>query len=135
VPFPNPTGGVFLDNVRFPTNPDVYEPLNWKKRETVFPSIGGKVTIQDFGVYMKDDTIRLASGQGQFLDEATVIALHTRWRTRGATYTLTDWLRNNFTVFIREFVPVNYRPDLYRYTMALQVTQIVQLWGTVFTGA
>lgn len=130
-----PLGGVYLDEVRFSTDPATYEPLNWPKRQQVFPAIGGRVTIQDFGVVMKDNTVKLASGQAQFLDQATVILLHTRFRTKGATYAFRDWLNNQFTVFITAFVPIIFKRDLYQYSMDLQVTAISQLWGTTFTGA
>jgi len=135
MPFPNPSGAVYIDSIRFSTNPAVYEPLNWKKRYQVFPAIGGKVTIQDFGVFMKDTTLRLGSGRENFLDTATVTALHSRWRTKGATYTLTDWLGDTFTVFIKDFIPIIFKPDLYTYSMELQVTAILQLWGATYTGA
>ena len=134
MPFPSPTGAVFLGNVRFSTNPATYEPLNWKKRYSVTPTIGGGVTIQDFGLFMKDDLFKLASGQGQFLDQATFLALHALFRQAGVVFTLTDWLQNNFTVFIKDFVPVPFKTDLYTYSMDLQVTSINLLWGSVYTG-
>lgn len=131
-----PLGGVYIDSgvneVRFSTDPEPYEPLNWEKRYQVFMAIGGRVTIQDFGTFMKDNMLKLGSGQAQFLDQATVIALHTRFRTRGAVYGFRDWLNNRFTVFIKSFVPIPFKPDLYRYNMELQVTAIDQLWGVTF---
>lgn len=134
MPFPAPTGGVFIGGIRFSTNPESYEPLNWKKRHSIHSTIGGGVTIQDFGVFMKDNTFKLASGRGQFLDQATFLALHALWRTKGVTFSLTDWLLNDFTVFIKEFVPVPFKTDLYTYTMELQITAINKLWGSVYTG-
>ncbi len=128
------TGAVVLDGVTFTTNPEVYEPWNWRKRHSVHPTIGGEVVIQDFGTFMRDNTVRLASGNNQFLSEAAVTSFHAKWRTRGSTFSFSDWLGNLFTVFIKEFVPINYRPDLYRYTMELQVTVITNLWGTSYTG-
>ena len=64
----------------------------------------------------------------------TFLALHALWRTSGAVFSLTDWLLNDFTVFIKDFVPVPFKTDLYRYNMELQVTAINQLWGSVYTG-
>lgn len=132
--FPTPTGSVFLNAIQFSTNPETYDVLNWQKRQNISPVIGGKVVIQDFGVYMKDNMIKLASGNAQFLDQATFLAFHTLWRTRGATYAFTDWLGNAFTVFIVTFLPVVFKTDLYRYTMELQCTAITQLWGVPYTG-
>jgi len=134
-----PLGGVYIDSsvneVRFSTDPATYETLNWQKRYSINMAIGGLVTIQDFGTFMKDNTLKLGSGAAQFLDEATVIALHTRFRTRGAVYNFRDYLNNQFVVFIKEFVPTIFKRGLYHYTMELQVTSITQLWGVVFTGA
>lgn len=134
MPFPQPSGSVYLDGIQFSTNPEMYDILNWRKRYTIFPAIGGKVIIQDFGTFMKDNTIKLASGNAQFLDQATFLAFHSRWRTRGATFSFSDWLNNAFTVFIKDFLPVVFKTDLYRYTMELQVTQITMLWGVPYTG-
>jgi hypothetical protein len=135
MPFPAPTGSVYLNNIQFSTNPETYDILNWRKRQSITAVIGGKVVIQDFGVYMKDNTIKLASGNAQFLDQATFLAFHALWRTRGATYSFTDWLNNSFTVFIKEFLPIVFKTDLYRYSMDLQVTQIITFWGVPYTGA
>jgi hypothetical protein len=134
MPFPAPTGSIFLGGVRFSTNPETYEPLNWKKRWSKHPTIGGNVTIQDFGVFMKDDVFKLASGRGQFLDQATFLALHALWRTKGVNFTFTDWLVNNLTVFISDFIPVVFKTDLYTYTMQLEIVAINTLWGSVYTG-
>jgi hypothetical protein len=131
---PFPVGGIFLDSVRFTTDPETYEPLTWAKRYSIHQAIGGKVTIQDFGTFMKDNEIKIVSGNAQFFDQATVISLHSRWRTRGATFILTDWMENNFTVFIMEFPPVNFRPNFYRYSMRCKVVAINQLWGVTYTG-
>src|SRR3972149_3937496 len=135
MPF-GPFGTVFLDGVQFSTNPIPYEPMNWKKRYSILPAIGGKVTTQDLVTFQPDNTVRLESGPNQFLDKATEQALHTRFRTRGASYVLTDWLGNNFTVFIKSFVPVPFLSgadaagvavELYTYRMELQVITIATL--------
>jgi len=131
---PFPVGGIYLDNVRFTTDPETYEPLTWQKRFSINEAIGGRVTIQDFGVYAKDNTIKIASGNAQFLDQATVIAFHAKWRTRGATFQLQDWMSNIFTVFLMTFPPINFRPNIYRYTMDCKVVAITQLWGVTYTG-
>jgi hypothetical protein len=86
---------------------------------------------------MKDDRVHLASGENGFLETATVKALHTRFRTKGATYTLTDWLGNEFTVFITKFVPEQRfgLPGLFLYDMELHVLNIAKLLGDTYTGS
>ena len=150
-----PLGGITLDGVRFSTDPATYEPWNWEKRRSVHPAIGGLRTIQDFGVYQSDLTVKLVSGPHNPLDLPTVIALHNRFRTRGTTYAFTDWLGNAFTVFIDAFVPVplkkgfalqvssytsSSRSDtssqisLFTYSMELRVTAITTLLGVAYVG-
>lgn len=133
-PPPFPVGGLYLDSVRFTTDPETYEPLTWEKRYSLHPAIGLKLTIQDFGVAMKDCKIVMASGNNRFLDEQTVIAFHTKWRTRGVTFELRDWMANNFTVFLLTFPPVNFRPNIYRFKLEAQVVAINTLWNTTYTG-
>jgi hypothetical protein len=140
-------GGITLDGVQFNTDPATYEPVNWEKRYSKFAAIGGAMTIQDFGVFKKDNTLRLQSGDQNPLEESVVVALHTRFRTRGVTYALTDWLGNSFTVFIEKFVPVPLIQGLdgsvvgggtlrlYSYSMDLHVLNIVNLYGVAFVGA
>ena len=136
-------GGVFLDSVQFNTDPNPYENLNWKKRISKHPTIGDRQVIQDFGVYMVDNVLRLGSGDKQVLDSVKVIALHTRYRTRGAVYSFSDYLGNVFSVVIMDFVPIIFRrgvdqagvvTDLYRYTMELQTVTITTLFGQPYTG-
>lgn len=133
-PYPFPLGGIYLDHERFTTDPKTYKPLQWMKRYNISAAIGGKVTIQDFGVVAKDCEIELASDEKQFLDELTVISYHTKWRTRGATYNFRDWMRNEFTVFLTDFIPVNFKPNIYLYTMKCRVVGITALWGVTYTG-
>jgi hypothetical protein len=128
------TGTVQLGDTLFTTNPAVYKPLEWEARLSEHMEIGGTRSIQFFGVVQADDLIVLESGQTQILSQAAVIALFQKWQT-GATYPLTDWLGNSFMVLILDFKPVNYRPDLYHYTMRCRVTQIVALWGTPYSGS
>lgn len=140
-----PFGGITLDGVQFNTDPATYEPLNWEKRFSVHQAIGGKVTIQDFGTFLKDDLLRLASGPNNPIDEPTMLALHSRFRTKGVTFTFTDWLANTFSVFIERFVAVplkkglNIRDggtiSLYTYEMQLHVLSITNFFGTPFTGS
>ena len=131
-----------MDGEQFTTDPQDYSPLNWTKRHSVLPGLQGSVTIQDFGTFKKDDVVRLRSGDG-FLTKAKVSTFHAKFRTKGATFSFTDWLGNAFTVFIRSFTPVpTFIPDdpdgsgtLYRYDMELQVVSISTLFGAAYTGS
>ena len=128
-------GNVSLDGVTFSTDPKTYEPLNWRKRANVRRGLGGAVTIQDFGTFAKDNTLNLESG-GQFVDQDFITSMHAKFRARGATYTLLDWLGNEFVVFITEFIPIpTFNGDLWNYRMTLQVLSIPSLFSTTYTGS
>lgn len=135
-------GQVFLNGVQFTTDPQDYSPVAWAKRSSVLPGLQGSVTIQDFGTFKKDNVVRLRSGDG-FLTQSAVSSFHDLFRTKGATWSFTDWLGNSFTVFIRSFTPVpTFIPDdpdgsgtLYRYEMELQVVNISTLFGVTYTGS
>lgn len=130
-----PRGRVFLDSVQFTADPETYEPLNWAKRHSVHPVIGGGVTIQDFGTFAKDNTVRLSSGTA-LLDTFVVDAIHLKYRTPAATYTFTDWMNNSFTVFILDFRAwPNFVGPLWAYEMQLQVIAISLLFGEAYTGS
>lgn len=137
-------GGITIGGVQLSTDPATYEPVNWLKRQSVHMVVGGGTVIQDFGVVQKDNTLRLVSGRGQFIDEPTRAALFALYATKGATYTLTDWLGNVFTVFILDFISVPFLKgrdqsgtsiSLLTYTMSLRTTGITTLFGTPYTGA
>lgn len=129
-------GTVFLGGIKFTTDPQIYNPMVWEKRHRVHKGLEGAVTIQDFGTFQKDNTVRLGSGTAGYLEESVVDSLHGAYRTRGAVFTLTDWRDNEFTVFITRFEPVpTFIGSLYTYDMELQVTAIAKLFGVVFTGA
>jgi len=129
-------GTVYLGGTQFTTDPQVYQPLQWKKRATVHKGIQGAVTVQDFGTFAKDNRLTLASGPSGFLEKSVVEDLHAKYRTKGATYSLTDWFGNSFTVFIVDFDPEPARArTLFRYTMTLQVLGITTLLGTAYTGS
>lgn len=142
---PIPTvGGIVLGGVTFNTDPDPYEHQNWNKRYSVFKTIGGSQVIQDFGLVQADLTVQLASGNAQFIDEVVRAALQTLYATRGTSYTFTDYLGNDFTVFIQDFKPRIFKmggnvaytaTQVYHYTMALQVITINKLYGVTYTGA
>jgi len=129
-------GTVYLGGTQFTTDPQTYEPLKWPKRATVHKGIQGAVTVQDFGTFAKDNMIHLGSGESGFLEQSVVEALHTKYRTKGATYTLTDWAGNSFTVFIMGFeAEPTFIGTLFKYTMTLQVLGITNLLGTAYTGS
>jgi hypothetical protein len=128
-------GEVTLGNVSFRTDPHDYEPLAWPRRYSVHRVIGGKNVIQDFGVNPKDAVLRLKSGQQCTLNRDTVAALDEMFRARGASYTLTDWLGNEFTVFMSHFHPRPSEPETFTYEMNLQVTGVVKLFGSPFQTA
>jgi len=140
-------GGITIDGVQLNTDPATYEPANWEKRHSETMAIGGARTIQDFGTFMRDNGVRLQSGDSNPLEESVMVALHTRFRTKGATYTFTDWLGNVFTVFILEYMPVPLKKgrdgsvagggtlSLYTYTMELRVLVITNFFGTPYTGS
>jgi hypothetical protein len=137
-------GGVRLDGIIFNTDPMPYEHQNWKKRFSVFKTIGGGQVIQDFGLVQADVTVQLASGQTQFIDEVTRAALNARFAVRGVGYTFVDYLDNEFTVFIADFIPTIFKmggnvqysaTQIYHYTMNLQVLTVQKLYGVPYTGA
>lgn len=130
-----PRGRIILDGVTFTCDPETYESMNWDKRHSIHPTIGGGVTIQDFGVFAKDNTLRLASGR-YLLDTYVADQLHTRYRTVTATYTFSDWMNNQFLVFISRYRTwPNFVGPLWFYEMDLQVISITQLFGQAYSGS
>lgn len=129
-------GTVYLGGVRFTTDPVPYEAYEWPKRMSEHPVLGGSVIIQDFGTHKKDLTITLGSGDKQYLEQSVVTSLDTMYRTKGATYQLTDWLGNDMTVFIAAFKPTGtFLGTLFTYTMTLRVRAIATLFGSAYTGS
>src|SRR5713101_4853784 len=114
-------GELMIANVRFRTDPREYTPLTWPRRHSVHPVIGGGVMIQDFGVHPKDIKLTLKSGQEWKLDKDTVAALHRLFRAPNPTYTLSDWLDNEFTVFMARYDPLPSEPHLFTYELDLHV--------------
>ena len=127
-------GLITLGGTQFPCDPGVYEPMRWAKRLSLHQGIGNSVTIQDFGITVKDLVIRLESGPNQFLDTIAVKALHGLFRTLGGEWTLTDWLGNQMTVFIADFEPKFFTVDLWTYTMTLLVRSATKLLDTTYSG-
>ena len=128
-------GQIYLDDERFTTDPAVYE-RQWPKRASEHPGIGGSLTIQDFGRFAKDMLLTLQSGEQQYMEQDLVETLDGMAGTPGATYTLTDWSGNEFTVFILAFDPKpTFLGTLFTYTMRLRVLAITTLWGTSYSGS
>lgn len=128
-------GTVYLGGKRFTTDPAVYE-RQWPKRISEHPGIGGSLTIQDFGRYAKDKVLTLQSDKNQLIEQSLVQDLDSMAGTKGASYVLTDWSGNQFTVFILTFDPKpTFLGTLFGYTMRLRVLSISQLWGQTYTGS
>ena len=126
-------GKITIGSVQLTTDPERYE-RQWPKRYSEHPGIAGSFTIQDFGRYAMDMLIRLVSGQ-QFITLAVVEALDAAYGVQGATYSFTDWLGNEFTVFIRDFKPdVTFIDNLHTYTLELRVMSITKLFGVSYGG-
>lgn len=143
MPLPSYGGAVVLGGTTFNTDPDPYEHQIWPKRASYHKTIGGGQVIQDFGLRQTDLVLQLGSGEGQFIDEVVRAALNVLYATRGATWTLTDYLGNEFTVFIRNFQPTIFKmggnatftaTQLYHYKMDLQVQSIQKLYNISYTG-
>lgn len=127
-------GNITIGTVQLTTDPETYE-RQWPKRFSEHPGIAGSFTIQDFGRYAADMVIRLVSGR-QFITLAVVEALDAAFGTQGATYSFTDWLGNEFTVFIRDWKPlVTFIDDLHTYTLELRVVSITTLFGAAYGGS
>lgn len=130
--FLGPTGAL----VQFTTDPEPYSPYLWPKRFSVHPGIGGAVTIQDFGVFAKDRRVNLRGGDpNSWMDQEVVRAMDEFFRTKAGLFNFTDFLLNDFTVFIESFTHKPH-PNLVisEYEMVLHVLTINLLFGATYTG-
>lgn len=126
-----PTGS----QTTFNCDPEPYEPYQWPKRHSVHPGLQGAVTIQDFGVYAADRRLTLRGGFDQPMDDDVVKTMDGYYRSRGTKYRFTDWLGNDFTVFIASFTHTPHgRLAISSYQMELQVVSIQLLFGAAYTG-
>lgn len=124
-----PTGA----QTTFTTDPEPYEPYRWPKRVSVHRGLQGAITIQDFGVFAKDRQLQLSH---DVMDDEVIKTLDGYFRTKGATFRFTDWLGNDFTVFILSFTHVPHgRLAISSYELALHVLGITQLFGSPYTGS
>lgn len=135
-------GTIIIDGVRLTYDPSLYKPLEWPKRFSVHPVLGGGVVIQDFGVRQGDLLLKF-TGQNPLAGDV-VAALHTRYRAPGGVYPVTDWLGNVFSVVIERFAPVPLRTGvdldgapltLWSYELDLRVVTITTLLGQPYVEA
>ena len=135
-----PFGRIYLGptgaEIQFTADPTDYKPWQWKKRMSKHPGIGGSMTIQDFGTTYKDATIEIEASIEGLMDNATVANMHGYFRTKGATYRFYDWLGNDFTVFVEDFVPVAHTqlPGS-AYSMRLTIVGVTKLFGSAYAGS
>lgn len=126
-----PTGAEIV----FTADPTTYKPWGWKKRMSKHPTIGGGITIQDFGVTMKDTVIEIDAQLEQFMENSVAADVHALFRAKGAVYHLYDWLGNSFTVFMDEFTPVPHMQLIgSTYSMKLTILGVNTLFGETYTG-
>lgn len=140
--------GVVLDGVKFNTDPDPYEPYQHERRYSEHMTIRNPtelkgVVIQDFGVVPQDNMLVLGSGKERFMAEDVVTQLEFRYRMLGKQFFFSDWLGNQFMVFMRNFKPVPFKRggdgsggtiSLYTYNMELKVTGYIKTYGRLDSG-
>ncbi len=123
-----PTGA----ETTFTTDPEPYEPYRWEKRQSEVQVLNGGVVHQDFGVFAKDRRLLL---RHETLDDTVVQAIDGYYRTRGSVFHFTDWLGNDFTVFIADFTHTPHgRLLVSGYQLQLLVTGITTLFGAAYAG-
>jgi hypothetical protein len=126
-------GDLYLDNVRFTTDPKTYA-RQWAKRITLVPTIGGN-TVLDFGRKAKDIKLELAGSDGQWMARDVFDAIDTRAGTLGVPYAFRDWLGTEATVVIAAFDGDEFLPDLFTYSLTLWVRALAKLRGVAYGGA
>ena len=127
-------GRVVLNGITFLTDPGVYTPLEWDKRLSKFIVIRN-VAWQDFGMFQKDNVIKVSSGGNQgVLDEVAAREFHRMFRVKGGVYTFSDWMGNSYNVIMASYkaFPIKEGP-LYEYSMELHVASINTLFREVYT--
>ena len=127
-----PIGSIYLDGIRFTTDPATYR-RQWPKRITKVDTIGGN-TVLDFGRKAKDITLELGSG-GQFMARTVVDAIDARAGALGVGYPLLDWEGTEATVVIAAFDADESLPELYEYSLTLWVRVLAKLRGVTYGGA
>jgi len=127
--------GLFvLGGVQFTTDPLTYE-QTWPRRYSTHATIGGKVTIEDFGRGAQDLVLHLAD-DGNFIDETCAAALDGLFAQRGMTFAFSDWYGTAGTAFIMAFeLAESHLRGWYAYDMTLAVRTLTALRGAPYTGA
>ncbi len=125
-----PTGS----QIQFTADPSSYSPWVWKKRQSVHMGIDGSVTVQDFGMTMKDQVIEIKGELQQFMENSVVAQVFGLFKAKGAVYKLTDWLDNEFTVYIEDFDPVpNRHVPGSTYTLKCRILGCAKLFGSAYS--
>lgn len=128
-------GRVYIDGIQFTTDPEPYQPFEWEKRTSIHKVIGGKVVIQDFGLFAADNMLKLGSGSRYLIDTFVIDSIQAMYAT-GGSHTLTDWMGNAFTIFINRFrVWPNIVGPLYFYEMDCQTLTITAINSASYSGA
>lgn len=124
---------VVLGGVQFTTDPRTYE-RQWAKRQSRHATLGGGVTIQDFGRKAKDLVLRLESG-GNFMSGPVVDQVDALFGTAGGVHSFVDWHGTEATVYIADFTPAeSHLPDLFEYSLTLWVRTLAKLRGVPYAG-
>lgn len=125
------------DNVTiFDVDPDVYRPLEFPIRGSVFPTLDGGVIRQVMGLKVKDLVIQL---EGRLATQENFLALHAKYRQPSGVYEFRDWLDSRYQVifspgqisFSATPIPGSCEGG-YSYVMSLQVCAILQFYGGSF---
>jgi hypothetical protein len=127
-----PTGA----QIQLTADPSNYSPWVWRKRQSIHPGVGGSLTVQDFGITLKDQTVEIKGELEQFMENSVVASVFALFKVKGAVYKLTDWLDNEFTVYIEEFQPVpNRNVPGSTYTIKCRILGCAKLFGSAYTGS
>ena len=86
------------------------------------------MVVQDFGPAPSDTLLTLKSGPAKLPSEA-MRRLQSLFMAGGG-HTVTDWLDNEFTVFIKSFSPRPVDSTRWDYEMMLIVTKVTKLNGS-----
>ena len=127
----DPIGSIYLDAVRFTTEPKTYT-RQWAKRLTLVPTIGSN-TVLDFGRKAKDIKLELVSG-GQYMARDVFDLIDAKAGVLGAGYPLVDWNGTEATVVIAAFDGDEALPDLFEYSLTLWVRTLAKLRGVTYGG-
>ena len=127
--------GLFvLNDVEFTSDPRTYE-MQWPRRASQHATIGGGVTIQDFGRGVQDLVLHLAD-DGNMIEDDVAFALDAMFAQTGVAFTFTDWHGTSGTAFIHalELKETGLR-GWWGYDMTLWVRSLDTLYGVPYTGA